>query len=71
MAALAIFYLTISTGLAFIVAICVAAAPKGQRVELAKLGGIIASLWFIFLVALLVDVIITRVTRLARRVTRR
>lgn len=71
MATIGIIYLAISTALAFIVAIFVAAAPKEQRVELAKLGGIIASLWFVFLVALLVDVIITRVTRLAKLLTSR
>ncbi len=67
----AIFYLAISTALALLFAIGVVAAPKGQWIELATWGGVIAALWFFFLVALLVDVTITRVARLAMRFTGR
>ncbi|BBB13429.1 hypothetical protein [Sphingopyxis sp. FD7] len=68
MQAFAIFYLTISTGLALIVTAGVVAAPRGERVGLATWGGVAAALWFFLLIALFADEAITRCIRLAKRV---
>lgn len=64
-------YIGISTALAVIFAVGVAAAPRGSRAELATWGAVIASLWFAFLVALAIDTLVTAVTRLALRLKRR
>ncbi len=64
-------YIGISTALAAIFAIGVAAAPRGSRAELAAWGAVIALLWFGFLIALAVDSLVTAVTRLAMRLKRR
>ncbi len=71
MQAFAIFYLTISIGLALIVAAGVVAAPRGERVELATWGGVAAALWLFLLIALFADEAIARCIRLARRFTSR
>ncbi len=71
MLSFAIFYLAIAAILAIVVAIGATLAPKGERAELATWGVALAALWFFFLVALVADEIISRVTRLARRLKAR
>lgn len=64
--ALFFLYLGMAAVLAFVVAIGVAAGGKGHRLEIAAWGFTLAILWPAFLVALIVDVVMARVTRLAK-----
>jgi hypothetical protein len=68
---LAYLYLGISSVLALVVAIGVAAAPQGSRVELATWGAAGALFWWILLAALVVERILEGGIRLSNRLNGR
>lgn len=67
MLSLGYFYLGFSAALTFIFAGVVASAPKVERIGAAAWAALIAVFWPALAVALAIDAIIARGTRLARR----
>lgn len=66
-----IFWLAISSVLALVVAIGVAASPRSARREAALWGLLAALMWPALLISMAVDALAALVTRLAKRFTRR